>query len=155
MTVQVRTRTRRRPDPMAEHYKEFASRVRGDRNYRQKIRDRAAYVFVTGQFPSHLRRTSVEALRHMTSYSRRPVALDRRSGNMQVNAAVVADLELNSHPMVQKTREKIAEGYFIQPSLGINTRRNYWKIYMYKLNPDGLPFGKMIVQADSSIKAGW
>lgn len=42
--------------------------------------------------------------------------------------------------MALKVREKVSQGYLIQPPRGLNTRRNFWKIFMFKLNADGNVF---------------
>lgn len=140
---------------MQPFYKSNSARMRKDDIFRAKMRDRAAYIFVTGIFPSHLRPETVEALRPMTKYYRRPSSLDGRSGGTILHDDVVEDLEMNTHPMVRKVREKIAAGYLIQRTLGYGRRRNFSKIYMFKLNADNLPFGRITVNGDASVKAGW
>jgi hypothetical protein len=136
-------------------YGDFAPDMQEEKKIRADLRDRAAYVYVTGQFPSHLRRKYTGMLRALTHYFKKPVSLDGRTGHLKLDDEVIRDLALDSHPMVRKVREKIAAGYFIQPSLGLGTRRNFWKIFMFKLNADNIPFGHIIVQGDGSIKDGW
>lgn len=153
MNVQIRDR--RPPDPMWPHYKENARRMRNDDNYRAKIRDRAAFIHVTGIYPSHLRRETIQTLRYMVETYQTLTALDGRSGQFRVHPEVVADLELNAHPMVRKVREKMREGYFIQGSRGFRQRRNFGKVYMFKLNADGIKVSPITVKGDGSIKDGW
>lgn len=153
--MNTHVRHRNPPDPMWPFYKSSSARIREDEAFRAKMRDRAAYIFVTGIFPSHLRPETVQALRPMTKRFRRPPSLDGRSGWAMLHDDVVENLEINLHPMVQKVREKIAEGYLIQPSLGYGTRRNFSKIYMFKLNADKVPYGRITINGDASVKEGW
>lgn len=153
MTMQFRSR--QAPDPMWAFYKENTAKMRDDPVYRSKIRDKAAYIHVTGYFPSHLRQHSIDALKPMTRFFRRPTSLDGRVGHICLRDEVVADLEIGSHPLVRKVQEKIAQGYLIRPSRGQGTRRNFWKIFMFKQNVDGVLFGPITVQNDTSIKEGW
>lgn len=148
-------RKRTPPDYSKFLYGEFEVRVKHDPDFRMKTRDRLAYVYVTGQFPSHVRPPSNALIRTVTRYFKRPVALDGRSGNMKLKDEVVENLELEAHPMVREVRERIANGFLIQPSIGPNTRRNFWKIYMFKMNSDGVRYSKITVQGDGAIKQGW
>lgn len=124
--------------------------------FRNDLRDRAAYVFVTGQFPSHLRVSFTGVLRGITAHFRRPVALDGRSGNLKLNEEVIDDLKLEQHPMVVEVRERIKQGFKIQPSLGMNTRRGFGKIFMFQVSPDTkLQHNKITVMSDGAVKKGW
>lgn len=150
----------RRPNPRRSlcheiYGEDYASDMVAREKFWNDARDRVAYVYVTGQFPSHLRPRSNGLIRNITRYYRRPVALDGRTGRMKVHEYAVRDLELERHTMVRKVREMIRDGYFIQPSRGTGTRRNYWKIFMFKLNADNQPYGRITVQGDGSIKQGW
>src|SRR6056297_1536180 len=115
MNFQVR---HRRP-PVDQLYGVFAKDMRAGDRFPREARDRVAYVYVTGQFPSHLRKTYTGVLRAVTSYFRKPVAMDGRSGHLKLDDRVVQDLKLDRHPMVRKVREHIRQGWLIQPSLGV------------------------------------
>lgn len=120
----------------------------------QDLRDRAAYVYVTGSFPTHLRTLMTGLLRKITRYSRQPVSLDGRAGSTQVEQENVERLGLAMHPMVRKTKEFLAMGYAIQTQRGPNERRPYSKVFLYRrLRAGGLE--RVTVQADGSVKAGW
>ncbi|KRW94343.1 hypothetical protein AQY21_20655 [Paracoccus sp. MKU1] len=121
---------------------------------REDMLDRAAYVYVTGQFPSHLRKHYTAVLRAITHYFRKPVAFDGRTGNIKLDDRVVEDLDLDKHPMVKEVRNKVAEGYFIQPSRGFGTRRPFWRVFMFKLQGEHM-VDKITVQADGAVKKGW
>lgn len=120
---------------------------------RDEIRDRAAYVYVTGQFPSHLRRNYTSVLRLMSQRFRKPVALDGRSGNLAITGDVAMDLQLEDHPMVREVRRRVTDGYVIQPSRGHQTRKPFGKIFMLKANRRKTE--KVTIQIDGSSKAGW
>lgn len=124
--------------------------------FRNDLRDRSAYVYVTGQFPSHLRPAFTGVLRAITSHFRRPVALDGRSGHLKLDEKVVEDLDLNNHPMVVVVRDYISRGFKIQPSLGMNTRRGFGKVFMFKVAPDTqLPVNRMTVMNNGAVASGW
>lgn len=120
----------------------------------QDLRDRAAYVYATGAFPTHLRTYFTSLLRNVSKYSRQPVSLDGRSGSMQILPENVAALGLDSHPMVKKVRDYIKRGYQIQVGQDVRTRRPYSRVFLYRKAP-GQPTDLVTVQVDGSIKEGW
>ena len=141
-------------DERRDLYGEYAAKMEEGEKVRQDMIDRAAYVYVTGQFPSHLRSTYTGLLRIFSKYLKKPVSLDGRSGNIKLDPRVVQDLDLDNHPMVIEVRKRIAQGYFIQPSRGFGTRRNFWKVFMFKLANDVVTH-PITVQGDGAIKEGW
>lgn len=110
------------------------------------LRDRAAYVHLTGTIPSHLRTFMVQLLRKIASYSR---ARQSRPGPFAVDDKVIDALQLDDHPMIKKTRQLLAQGYKLQTSRGFKERRPYSRVFLFK-GPE-----KMTVQFDGSIKEGW
>lgn len=105
------------------------------------LRDRAAYVFVTGTLPSHLR----------TFFTRALVLIIRmhRSGSFKVDEFIVEHMALENHPMVIKVREYLACGWRIQVSKGPNSRKPFSKILVHR-------GGKQkTIQIDGSVKDGW
>ena len=135
-------------------YGEYANMMVKGTKTRDDMVERAAYVYVTGQFPSHLRKHYTGVLRAITAYFRKPVAFDGRSGSMKLDDAVVLDLVLDKHPMVKEVRAKIAEGYLINPSLGVGTRRPFWRVFMFRQEGTDIT-DRITVQGDGSIKRGW
>lgn len=120
----------------------------------EDLRDRAAYVYVTGSYPTHLRTYMTAMLRKITRYSRTPASLDRRLGSMQITQDNVVRLGLEDHPMVREVREYLGKGYRIQLSRDdITTRRPYTKVFMFKRT--GLGFDRLTIQRDGSIKDEW
>ena len=118
------------------------------------LRDRAAYAYATGAFPSHLRKTFTGMLRMIMTYSREPESLDGSSGSMKIDPEVVEALELNNHPMIRKTREFIERGYKIQVARGLTARRPYTKLFLFS-EADDRPQDKVTIQVDGSVKEGW
>lgn len=119
---------------------------------RDDIRDRTAFVYITGSFPTHLRKNYTAVLRAVTKYFRSPTALDNRVGNIGVTDTVVADLRLEEHPMVVGVKRFLAEGYLIQPARYTVSRRPYSKVFLYKKEDVSQ---RVTVQVDGSVKQGW
>jgi hypothetical protein len=155
MNIPVRACLRPRPIDRQAVYGEIASRMlRGERFF-EDVKDRSAYVFVTGLFPSHLRPTYSAALRQITLPYDRPSSLDGRSGNVILKQEAIRDLQLERHPMVSAVRAKICQGYFIQPSRGPGTRRNFGKIFMFRLGGESGIEGEITINLEGAIKSGW
>lgn len=117
------------------------------------LRDRAAYVYCTGTFPTHLRSYMMSLLRIATHYQLKPVALDGRSGSMELTPEIVKALDLDHHPMVARVRDFVEDGYKIFFQRELNERRPFSKVLMYR--KDGRNMHKLIVQSDGSILDGW
>lgn len=113
------------------------------------LRDRAAYVYATGTFPTHLRTLMVALLRKVARYSRAPASLDGRVGCMHVDPEMVARLGLDQHPMVVQVRRHVADGWRIQVARDVKARRPFGKVFLLKGNT------RVTVQADGAIREGW
>jgi hypothetical protein len=114
------------------------------------LRDRAAYVYITGSFPTHLRTLMTSLLRAVTKYSRTPVSLDGSRGSIKLDNEMVDALGLDEHPMIRKVKHYIDQGYRLQPSpFSLKDRRPFSRVYLTKDND------KVIVQADGSVRDGW
>lgn len=113
------------------------------------LRDRAAYMYITGTHPSHLRTFFTRALSLISKMHNTPVSLDKRSGNLKLDERIATKLNLGAHPMVQKTEEYIANGYRIRTSRGPNARKPYTKIFLYKGDDE------ITVQIDGSVLDHW
>lgn len=132
------------------------SRLLHDKNSKEfdDLRDRAAYVYATGSYPTHLRAYMTSLLSKITRYSRNPVSLDRRLGSMAVDETRAQQLGLDEHPMVVKVRGFIKQGYRIQLSRDDETsRRPYTKVFLWRRARHGLE--RITVQSDGSVKDGW
>lgn len=119
----------------------------------QDLRDRAAYVYCTGTFPTHLRSFMMSLLRIATHVRVQPVALDGRSGSIELTPEVRAALDLEDHPMVSRVRDFVEDGYKIFFQRDLTDRRPYSKVLLYKKEAGEIH--KLVVQADGSILDGW
>lgn len=113
------------------------------------FRDRAAYVLVTGIYPSHLRPFFTQALSMVTTPCATPTALDGPSGVLKLDEDVARRLGLADHPMVRKARAMIADGYRVKASRGPSSRRPFARVFMHK---GAL---RLTVQVDGSVLDGW
>lgn len=136
-------------------YGPYAAMMDPDGTFFRTIRDRAAYVYIVGNFPSHLRKESTGVLRQVTRAYRRPSSLDGRVGNNKLNDDVVADLTLEQHPMVLEVRYYIRQGYLLLGPRGYGKRNTYQRIYMFKPGPNGTFQNPIRVQVDGACKQGW
>lgn len=148
-------RHRRPPVDRVALYGEFAPYMFRGEKLHDDISDRAAYVFITGYFPSHLRPKSTQILRQITRPYRRPSSLDSRKGERILHDDAIRDLDLNNHAMVKAVREKIRQGFLIEPSRGFGKRRGYSKIFMFKRLQDRKVFEKITVTLEGAVKGGW
>ena len=114
------------------------------------FRDRTAYMFCTGAFPTHLRTHFTALLRNASKYIGRPASLDGRVGNMHLDPEVVRELGLDDHPMVKKTREFINKGYRIVLAQSLKDRRPFSKVRLI-----GRGGERITVQIDGSLKDIW
>lgn len=121
---------------------------------RDDIRARAAYVYVTGKFPSHLRQNYKGVLRAFTATFARPASLDGRSGSIKVTSDVVKELDLENHPMVVAVRSKINKGFMIQPDRGRGRRRPYRLVFLYKRLRNGV-VERITITDEGAVKEGW
>lgn len=135
------------------HYGVHSADMGAGSKARADVRDRAAYVYVTGQFPSHLRTNYMSILRAITGSIAKPVAMDGRSGSMKLTSEAVRDLDLENHPLVSTVRAKIADGFLIQPSRGLQARRPYGKVFMYRPTTKGNDL--IVVTSEGAVKNNW
>ncbi len=113
------------------------------------LRDRAAHMYLTGGFPSHLREFFTSALRIISSDQELTVQAVPGAGPIGIAKEVVRRLELDGHPMVVAVRRRDLEGWKIRPSLGPDRRRPFTKVFMY------LGSQKITVQIDGSVLDHW
>lgn len=152
--VEANVRRRLRPEEVVPKegnlYGGYDEQVQG--KVKEDIRDRAAYIYVTGAFPTHLRQNYNAVLRAITRVFRSPTSLDRKSGSVGVENDAIVDLDLEQHPMVQMVRRQILAGYTIQTARNIVSRRPYSKVFLYKKDD---PSDRVTVQVDGSVKGNW
>lgn len=113
------------------------------------LRDRAAYMFITGTHPSHLRVFFTQALSLVSKMHNAPQSMDGLSGALKLNDDIVERLDLRAHPMVLKVREYVSNGWRIKTSRGPNARKPYTKVFLFKGQQ------QITVQIDGSILDHW
>ena len=92
------------------------------------FRDRAAYVYITGTFPTHVRKYFTTLLRMATESAMGKSSLDGRSGHLKVAPDVVAILRLDEHPMVRKSKTYVSDGYVLATPTSVKDRRPFGKV---------------------------
>jgi len=142
VALEVRTRPDDpRPDPRkifkmmaCENTKDFAD-----------LRDRVAYMFVTGAYPTGLRPFFTGALNVLS----KSYAASDRFGPLQIDCSAIYTLDLQSHPMVAEGRRLMSEGWRLVVSLGPNRRRPYCNLYFTREGD------RLSLNAEGWIKPGW
>jgi hypothetical protein len=102
---------------------------RDSRTY-QDLRDRAAYLYIMGSFPSSLGNYMATLLTLVSRSVQAPSALDGSTGRTQVDREMAERLQLEQHPMVRRAQMLIAEGYGIDSVAAQADTRPYGRIYM-------------------------
>ena len=113
------------------------------------LRDRAAYMFITGTHPSHLRVFFTQALSLVSKMHNAPQSMDGLSGALKLNGDVVERLDLRAHPMVLKVRECVSNGFRIKTSRGPNARKPYTTVFLFKGQE------QVAIQIDGSTLDRW
>lgn len=109
------------PDADPESKKAFAD-----------LRDRAAYIHVTGAYPTHLRPETVRLLRQVTELSGKATSLDGQSGTVRVRDRFQDELDLESHPMVLEVRRYLDKGWQVSVSPYPDSRRPYGRVWIFR-----------------------
>lgn len=152
--MQISVQKRQPPVDRSALYGDYAGDILSTPYGEELLRDRAAYMFITGHFPSHLRPKTNGYLRQISHMYRRPTSLDGRFGHRKLKDDAIRALRLNDHDMVKAVREKIREGYFIQKSRGLGTRNGFTKVFMFAVE-DGVEVDPITVTLQGAIKPGW
>lgn len=118
-----------------------------------ELRDRAAFVYATGWLPTHLRDHMHALLAKVTRYSHKPSALDGRGGSVIVTHGKARALKLDNHPMVERVRDYVGEGYNIQARREPRARRPYGKVFLYRRDDGNVEH--VTVQRDGSVLNHW
>ena len=143
------------PERREQLYGPYAANMDPDSKYFADIRDRAAFTYITGTDPSHLRKEYTRALKYFTRLYAKPSSMDGRIGSEYLDPNIVTDLGLDAHPMVIKARRYIARGYLLQGSRGFGARRSFQNVYLFKLGPDQTMTDRVTVRIDGAVNEGW
>lgn len=117
------------------------------------LRDRAAFVFVTGTLPTHLRTHMTALLRSMTVVRPEATAMDGESGSMKIEPHIARAMRLERHPMVAKVKEFLDAGYKVQASRDLKARRPFSRVFLYRESKEGMY--RMTVHSNGAIQEGW
>ncbi len=118
------------------------------------IRNRAAYVLVTGALPTHLRPGTIRLLRQMTELSRDPTALDGSAGAVSLKRTYVQAFRLQEHPIVQQARRYVSEGYRLSVSRGPTERRPFGRVWLFRPIDDERAY-RATIHSSGAVQAGW
>ena len=129
------------PDPRAV----LKMMARKDTKAFADLRDRVAYMYLTGAHPTHMRPLFTGALNVLSE----TVNSSSRFGPHRIDRSAVYELDLSEHPMVVEARRLMAEGWRLVVSLGPNCRRRYCKLYFSREQH------RLTLSSDGSIKLGW
>jgi len=130
-----------RPDP-ARVFKMMAHERTKDFT---DLRDRVAYMFVTGAHPTNLRAFFTGALNVLSTHS----DASGRFGPHLVDCSAIYTLRLIHHPMVVEARRLVSEGWRLVVSLGPNERRPYGRLYFSREQH------RLTLHAEGWTKPGW
>lgn len=90
------------------------------------LRDRAAYMYITRCYPTHLRPFFTGALTEMRRYANR----DAGRAGFEFELTFVHQLELDDHPMVERVRELVGQGWRVDDPIGANARHSFQKVHL-------------------------
>lgn len=132
-------------DPRPDPRKIFRIMANRDTKRFVDLRDRVAYMYVTGAHPTHLHSFFTGALNVVGS----PCSASGRFGPFLIDSSAIYSLELNDHPMVIEARRLMREGWRLAVSLGPNDRRPFGALY-FSSGPQ-----RVTVNAEGWVKQGW
>lgn len=112
-------------------------------------RDQAAFVYVTGIMPTHLRKEANRRLTAACGVATGNTSCDGWRKAFDLRPEIVEALDVSNHPMVQTVRTLVGEGWSIQASRGVNARRPYAKVFLRRGDE------RRVVQRDGSILMHW
>lgn len=132
-------------DPRPDPRKVFRIMARENTKRFADLRDRVAYMYVTGAHPTHLRPFFTGCLNFLSRA--RPAS--GRFGPLLIDSSAVYTLGLNHHPMVVEGRRLASEGWRLVVSLGANERRPHGNLY-FASGQD-----RLTVNSEGWIRPGW
>ncbi len=134
-----------RGDPRVDPRQVFRIMARENTKKFADLRDRVAYMYVTGAHPTHLRPYFTGALNILSQ----PCAASGRFGPFLIESSAVHTLGLRRHPMVMETRRLVSEGWRLVVSLGPNARRPHTTLYFARDRR------RLMLSSEGWTKPGW
>ena len=129
------------PDPRAV----LKMMARKDTKAFADLRDRVAYMYVTGAHPTHMQPFFTGALNVLSQ----TVNASGRFGPHLIDRSAVHMLDLNKHPMVIEARRLLTDGWRLVVSLGPNCRRPYGNLYFSRGQH------RLTLSSEGWTKPGW
>lgn len=137
--------TRPPGDPRPDPRQVFRTMARENTKKFADLRDRVAYMYVTGAHPTHLRPFFTAALNVLS----RPCAASGRFGPLLIDRSAVYTLGLNRHPMVVEARRLLSERWQLVVSLGPNERRSHTTLFFSREQH------RLTLSSEGWTKPGW
>ena len=109
------------------------------------LRDRVAYMFVTGAHPTNMRPFFTGALNVLSTRA----SATGRFGPHLIDDSAVYTLDLKTHPLVVETRRLLSEGWRLVVSLGPNRRRPFGNLYFARDQH------RLTLRSEGWTKPGW
>ncbi len=122
------------------------------------LKDRLAYVYIHGSYPTHLRTWFTKLINMATNTTVEPAALDGAGGAVKVSERVAQQLNLEHHPMVMMVRRYVRDGWRIARSREEHTdRRPYSRVFLYRRvkAARGTAMQKLTVYVNGAEREGW
>jgi hypothetical protein len=113
------------------------------------FRDQAAFVFLTGIMPTHLRSAANRKLVDACETAQGTTACGGWRKAFDLKSEIIEALDLLNHPMVQAVEALVKDGWSIRASRGVNERRPYTKVFLRRGDT------QWAVQRDGSVLMDW
>jgi hypothetical protein len=113
------------------------------------LRDRSAYMHLTGAYPKHLRPRATRLLTLISTEGAPRASVSDVAGARIIQPAIAEQLELEAHPIVAQVRAYVANGYKIRVSQGPNERTTFARIWLFKGED------QRTIKSDGSMLEGW
>ncbi|MFY0661486.1 MAG: hypothetical protein JXR15_13420 [Shimia sp.] len=148
---------RKRPIPIdrGKLYGDFAHLMLPGERIRDVIRDRAAFLHITGFMPTHLHAQAVNILNQISRPYQRPASIRGHCGNRKLHDEAIRDLKLKQHAMVRAAREQPAKGFFVHGHKEFGERRTFKKVLMRTGDHPTESIRQFTVTLEDAIKSGW
>lgn len=124
-------------------------KINREKQKREDFRAQAAFVYLTGIMPSHLRS---EANGRLVAACRVATGNTTCGGwrkAFDLRPDVIEALDIPSHPLVRTVEALMSDGWSIQSSRGVNARRSYAKVFLKRGEE------RRVVQRDGSVLMAW
>lgn len=121
-----------------------------------KLRSVFAYVYLMAYRPTHLGRRMANLVRTRILITRlTPYHSQNNIGVVQLAKLIYVEwFEIESHPMVLKTRELLAQGFKRNNLYWQNGRRQYGKVFLHRVESCGRVTRYTVLES-GAVRDGW